>query len=90
MRSTRLPQIDSVKEEDTEECTVADDDEEEHINYDDHHKTNGHLRYSQNHGVSSPRKRGGLQAYNNPAQNSKIGPKSPIECPFLPQNIERP
>ncbi len=58
----RVPQIEIVEEEMPEECTVADDDEEEHINYDDHHKTNGNLRK----GIPSPRKQGGLMAYNNP------------------------
>ena len=40
----KLPNIDTIQEEQPEECTVPDDDEEEHINYDDHHKTNGKLR----------------------------------------------
>ena len=57
----KMPLIDTVQEEVPEECTLADDDEEEHINYDDHHKTNGKRREN-----VSPRKRGGLQAYNNP------------------------
>jgi hypothetical protein len=38
---------------------VQDDDEEEHINIDDHHKTNGHLRSQ-----VEVKKRGGLEAYN--------------------------
>lgn len=48
-----------MEESEPEECMVLDDDEEEHINTDDHHKTNGQLRSQ-----VEVKKRGGLEAYN--------------------------